>query len=213
MLPGLTPQMEAALRALDPIIVGLLEVNLPDYDLRLIDGASKLPWGDKMFLGSDPIYGKWLASDAFGDGIGDEVPALTVTLAPKAAATAGDLTAARVQGSPVRVWLAALDKATGGVVPDPILLFDGELDQPIIEGGLRTLSLDYDCVSAFERLFVDNEGIRLSDAHHQDVWPGETGLANVTGLVKTVIWGPGDRPPGIVTSSASSSQNYSDGEY
>ena len=189
--------MRVALQALDPVIVGLIEVNLPDYDLRLCDGATEVIWGGGRFVGRDPYYGSWISADSFSDGIGEEAPAMSVDLAPPSAADAAQLTAPNVQGSRVRIWFACIDKVTGGVVPDPMLLFEGELDQPPLEVEKLRLLLTYDLVTAFEGLFLDDEGIRLSDAHHQSVWPGERGLEYMTGTNRSIIWGPGDRPPGI----------------
>lgn len=204
-MTALTPAMEAALAATDPIVVALLEVTLPDYDLRLIDGASEVHWpghdgeADAVFVGQDPVYGPWTASDAFGDGIGDQVPAMGFTLKPTSIAQAVDLTDPAVQGSRTRVWFAVIDKATGGLVPDPYQLFEGELDQPTVTIGKGALDLEYSVASAFERLFLNDEGNRLSDAFHQLRWPGELGLQYMTGLVRQIIWGPGDRPSGITT--------------
>lgn len=199
----MTSEMRAALRALDPVVVGLIEVNLPDYDLRLLDGASELVWGGSKFVGRDPIYGAWISADSFSDGIGEEAPGMSVQFSPTSSANAGALTAPNVQGSRVRIWFAVVDKVTGGVVPEPMLLFEGTLDQPVLEIDKMRLVLDYDLVTAFEGLFVDDEGIRLSDAHHQSVWPGELGLEYMTGTNRTIIWGPGDRPQGISYSSGS----------
>ena len=48
-----------------------------------------------------------------------------------------------------------------------------------------------------ERFFDDDEGARLADGFHRSVWPGEEGLAFVTGVEKTVYWGM-DAPPSAV---------------
>lgn len=195
--PGFTPAVAAALTAFNPLVCALLEINLPDYDLRLVDGATQVPWGGSTFKGKDPNYGIWISTDALGDGLGDEVPALGLSFVPTNAVTAGQLTAPNVQGSRCRMWFAVIDRANGQVIPDPLIVFDGELDQPTVETGAHVLRLDYDVVSAFERLFLDDEGIRLSDAFHQSVWAGERGLEYMSGLVRSIIWGPGDRPAGI----------------
>lgn len=201
----MTAAMQAALRAINPVVVGLVEVNLPGYDLRLLDGASQVNWGGNRFVGRDPVYGSWISSDSFSDGMGDEAPAMSIQLAPSSEASAAELTAAEVQGSRARIWFAVIDKTTGGLVPDPLLLFEGVLDQPSLDVDKRKLTLDYDLVTAFEGLFLDDEGIRLSDAHHQAVWPGEKGLEYMTGTNRTIIWGPGDRPAGIAYTSRASS--------
>jgi len=203
---GLTPQMRAALETTDPICVALLEVRLPNYNLRVIDGASEVVWPNldgaaATFVGRDPTYGVWSASDAFGDGIGDQVPAMGFTLLPTDVANAASLTDPKVQTSRTRVWFAVIDKTTGGLVPDPYQLFEGELDQPTLTVGKGTLELEYTVASAFERLFLNSEGNRLSDAFHQLRWPGELGLQYMTGLVRQIIWGPGDRPSGITSAN------------
>lgn len=210
-LPGLTPQMEAALLAPAPLITLLLEVILPDRPLRLCFGATKVPAFGEDFIGRDPDYGTWLSSDAIGDGIGDEVPAVSLQFAPPTTAAVEELNAPEVQGSPTRIWFCVIDRATGGVVPDPYLLLDGELDQPTVTRAANALLLDYDVVSSLERLFNGDEGRRLSDAFQQQVFPGERGLEHMTGLVRTIIWGPGSKPAGLTTGG--SGGGYSGGGF
>lgn len=199
-MSALTPQMDIALAADRPMIFGAMEINLPGgVNLRLIDGGGEVPWGGNTFLGRDPVFGVLAAIDQPEDGVGDQAPSMNITLHPPATSAAATLSHPTMQGSRVRLWLGAIDRAAGGVVPDPYLVFDGELDQPILSVGLGTRVLEYECVSGFERLFQVDEGMRLSDSFHQSVWPGETGLDGITGIIKTIIWGPGDRPGAIVS--------------
>src|SRR3546814_10076287 len=72
---------------------------------------------------------------------------------------------------------------------EPLLLFTGELDQPTLTVDKGSRELEFECVSGFERLFDNEEGLRLADSWHQSVWPGEMGLANVSGIITTVYWG------------------------
>ncbi len=185
----LTLAMQTALAAPVVRIFGAVEINLPGYDLRLIDGPAAFkaaPWN--AFRGRDPVYGTLTAIDSLTDGIGDEAPKVSITLTPASGVAAGQLSAASLQGSPTRMWLGVVDVATGMVVPDPYLLFDGVLDVPTLNWG-RTRTVDYEIASVFERFFDLEEGIRLSDSWHQSVWPGELGLAFVTGVAETVPWG------------------------
>jgi hypothetical protein len=92
----------------------------------------------------------------------------------------------------MRLWLGVID-AAGAVVADPYLMFDGELDQPKLEIDYGARSVEMACVSSFERLFSDDEGIRLNPSNHKSVWPGETGLDAITGVTRQVIWGPGTK--------------------
>ena len=68
----------------------------------------------------------------------------------------------------------------------------------VFNEGLGERSLDMEFVSACERLFEVQEGARLSDAFHQEIWPGERGLANITGTKKKVYWG-GEVPQSGIT--------------
>jgi hypothetical protein len=103
------------------------------------------------------------------------------------------------QGAPVRMWLAVVDPDTGIVVPSPELLFAGEVDVATLNQDRAELSVDIAVASVFERLFEPDEGARLADSFHQGIWPGELGLANMTGTPVAPLWGPGEKPPGITS--------------
>jgi hypothetical protein len=197
-----TPAMEAELAKPFATVFGAVEIVLPAHTIRLLDGAGSLTFGGHTFTGQDDTFGVLSAIDSFSDGIGDEAPALNITLAPAGDAAAATLSSATMQGSPVTVWLGAVDRATGIVIADPLTIFVGELDQPILTADKGTRELEYECVSGFERLFSDDEGARLSDSHHKMVWPGETGLANVSSVTKTIYWGL-DRPAGSIVAATS----------
>jgi hypothetical protein len=184
-----TPTVDTALRADAPLIAGLLKIMLPSATVLLTDGSGEIPWNGETYLGRDPVYGVLAAVDQLSDGSGDEAPAIKFTLHPASDAAAADLAGATMQGSPVYLWLATINKATGAPYADPLLLFSGALDQPVLTLDRGTRELEYACVSSMERLFENQEGVRLADHFHQMVWPGETGLANVTSIIKTVYWG------------------------
>jgi hypothetical protein len=134
--------------------------------------------------------------------MGDDAPQISLTSCRARPPPRRHLAAAAMQGSRVRVWLGAV--SAGAVVADPYLLFDGEVDQPTLTVGKGTRTLEYDCVSSFERLFDLDEGFRLVDAEHQRIWSGETGLENVTALPRTIYWG-------AIGRSGSSGGNYGGG--
>ncbi|MFC3711257.1 hypothetical protein ACFOMD_01660 [Sphingoaurantiacus capsulatus] len=191
---SLSPQLEAALSGPSPTWFGALKIELPGHILRLLDGAGFVDFDGGTFVGRDPVYGVLAAIEEIGDGVGDEAPAIGITLHPASDASAAALAAPGMQGSRVSLFVGAVDRATGLVVPDPELVFVGELDVPTLRSTRNGRSLDFDVVSTFERFFDDDEGARLSDGFHQSVWPGELGLAHVTGVEKTVYWGM-DAPP------------------
>lgn len=190
MMSEFTPAMKAAMAARVVRIFGAVQIDFPGYALRLIDGPgafSAAPWN--AFVARDPMFGTIASIDSISDGTGDEAPQISMTLNPSRDAAVGQLAASAMQGSRVRCWLGVVQASTGIVVPDPMLLFDGKLDVATINWGARQRTVDYDIVSEFDRFFDLEEGIRLSDGHHQDVWPGELGCAFITGVAETIPWG------------------------
>lgn len=186
----LAPAMDAALQGVAPTLVGLVEITLPEYNLRLLaPGTGVIGWGAKTFTGNDPNFGVLAAVSELSDGTGDEAPAISLTLMPPTDAAAGFLAAPTMQGSPVKVWLAAVDRESGLVYADPELLFIGELDVPTIVSGPDGRTLEYEVVSVFERLFDQDEGARLVSGFHKPIWPGELGFDFVTGVEDAIYWG------------------------
>lgn len=185
----MTPALAAAIAADRALLFGAIEINFPGYDLRLVDGSAELMMGGEKFVGRDPTFGTISSIDSLTDGAGDQAPRVSLSLLPPSDTAAASLASAPMQRSRVRFWLGVLDMPTGIVVPDPLLLFDGELDVATMKWGMRTREVEYRIVSVFERFFDLEEGIRLSDSWHQSVWPGELGLSFVTGVTENVPWG------------------------
>lgn len=169
------------------------QADLPDHTARLLEASGEVTWVQGTFTGSDALLGSLEAIEVIQDGIGDQAPQLTVKFLPNKDADAIEICSPDLQGSRIRIWLGALNEL-GVVIDDPYLMFDGELDQPTLKIDYGKRELSYDCVSSFEKLFMLDEGNRLNSAHHKEVWPGETGLDDVTGVSRSIIWGPGYNP-------------------
>lgn len=176
----------------------LFQVDLPDQaPLCLLYGSGQLSVLGQTFVGSDDRFGALDSLTPPEDGVGDQAPNMSFVINCPSDASSATLASALYQGSRCRLWVGGLD-------PDEAqptwlgeyLIFDGELDRPILEGGTGELTLDFDVVSGFERLFSDSEGARLADSSHQVIWPGELGFVHVSGIQRTIVWGPGDRPGG-----------------
>jgi hypothetical protein len=196
-MSAFTPQMQTALAAPTVAIFGAVEILLPGYTLRLLDGAGAVTFGGRTFVGLDPTFGAIDSIEEISDGGGDEAPAVTLTLNPSGDAAAATLAASNMQGSQVSMWIGAVDPATGLVVPDPLLVFLGSVDVPTIKSASDGRQIEFEIVSAFEQFFFDDEGSRLSDTFHQTIWPGETGLAGVTGVDKQIYWGVESPRPSV----------------
>ncbi|WP_242140876.1 hypothetical protein [Sphingomonas sp. TREG-RG-20F-R18-01] len=191
--------MNTALAGDRPLIFGCVEINLPGYDLLLLDGAGEVMIGNRKFVGRDAIYG---AIDSVGklmDSGGESAPVITLTLLPSSDAALATLASARMQGATVVFRMAVLDKLTGKVVPDPYILFAGELDIPTVKWALNSRRLEFKVTSVFERFFQIEEGKRLAPSFHKSIWPGETGLDGVTFVEIPVPWGQNLPTPWIQT--------------
>jgi hypothetical protein len=201
---SLTPEMEVALAASNVTLFGCLKVELPDYTIRLLDGAGELIIDGEVYVGRDPTFGTASLGESFSDGDPNEAPHLSLAFFPPSTASAAELSSPAYQGSPVTLMVGAVDRVTGQVVPDPVVLFAGELDTCLltVSGNQRTVSVEV--VSVLERLFEQDEGARLNDGFHQSIWPGEKGFEFVTVDPTSLPWGAeGGRPAISVTGGGS----------
>jgi len=157
--------------------------------LRLLDGSGAVSFAGRTFLGLDPDYGVLASLQPITDGFGDTAPGLSVGINPPTADAGSILAGENMQGQSVILWLGVLNPLTGVVVPDPVVVFVGEVDQGIVNVTLGSRALSLTCVSIWERLFDDAQGVRLSNAYHQAAWPGERGLEFATSVSRQLPWG------------------------
>lgn len=196
-----TLAMDNALAA--PFVVDFMAVELvlPFQTIRLLAGASSLkfavpdaitnaPGPVQTFSGVDATYGTLSGIEGTTEGLGTSAPRLRLTLNPPTRAAAAQLNLPTNQGAMVRLWYGCLNVTTGEVIPDPLPLFWGKLDQPRVVGGPeRATGVEYDAASAMESLFAAEEGQRLNHAFHLRVFPGELGLQYVTEVERNLPWG------------------------
>ena len=167
--------------------------------LRLLDGAGAVSFAGRSFISLDPVYGVLAGLEPITDGFGDNAPALNVIINPPTADAAAVLAGEAMQGQPLLIWIGVLNPATGAVVPDPVLVFVGDVDQGVLGVGLGTRTITLNCVSIWERLFDDAQGVRLSNAYHQSAYPGELGFEYVTAIQRQLPWGSDSPRPAVVS--------------
>jgi len=188
-MTGMDPALANALAETNPTIFGAIEIVLPAHTLRLLTGSGVVSFDGKTFTGQDATFGVLDSIGNLTDGTGDEAPALQITLAPASDAAAADLSSASMQGAQVSIWLGAVDPSTGLVIGEPLLIFLGQLDTATLKVSANSRLLDLEITSAFEWFFFNDDGARLSDSFHKWLWPGETGLSQVTGVQHQIYWG------------------------
>lgn len=195
----LTPSLASALAEARVLLFGAVEINLPGHDLLLLDGSAEVMIGNRKFVGKDDVFGTIESISKIKDGGGESAPVLTLTLLPASDGALSILADAQMQGSPVLLRMGVLDPLTGLVVPDPYLLFTGELDVPTIKWGQNSQRLEYKVVSVFERFFQVEEGRRLASSFHRWVWPEEAGMDDVTDIETPLPWGEDVPNPWVQT--------------
>lgn len=169
-------------------LAGLVKIELPASTVRLCDGGLVI-WGAETFTAKDATFGTVGGLDGLTEGVGDEVPALSMRLIPAGDALPADLIQPGFQTARVRFWIAEVNPATSAVVGTPDLQFDGQLDQGTLSIGKDSRDLEFTVVSMAERLFNRAEGNSLSPTFHKSVWSGETGHDQANGMTIPVAWG------------------------
>lgn len=200
----LDPALAAALRQLRITFFAWAEFQLPGYPLRLLDGSGELSMGGHIWRGRDPVYGCMETAKGWSDGAGDSAPTLTLGMLPPGDTGLAKLLDPAAQGSAVTIGFSVLNPVTGQPIGEPCVMFTGELDVATIKWTGNERRVDWLVSSIGERLFQIDEGLRLSDALHQKVWPGQLGLEFVTGVEENVDWGQAPRAGAVVTGTAAS---------
>lgn len=169
-------------------LTNLLEVAFPSGTVRWSEGAA-IRWGSDVFMPRHATYGAVAGAESLSEGIGNEVPAMRLTIHPPSTSAAADLVQPGSQQARVRAWLARYDPQTATVTGTPDLTFDGFLDQARLVRGPGKFALECAVVSLLERLFELNTGNSLNPTFHKSIWPGEGGEDHATGLVLQDAWG------------------------
>lgn len=202
------PDMLAAVAEATVFRFAALEIILPGgTPLRLLDGASEATFTDggveRTFKGEDDTYGSLGQIQAVAEGLGVEAPRLKFALRPPTLAASAALCQPNIQGCPVTLWLGLVHPTSGLVLPDPEVLFVGNLDVPKYLRGSRRRVVEIDAFSAWESLFAVEEGQRLNDAFHARMYPAELGLVYVTEVERQMPWGGDGARPALVSSRGS----------
>jgi hypothetical protein len=179
-------------------LAGLCQIDLPGRTIRLCDGAF-VDWAGNRFDSQDVDFGTISTVDQVSEAVSDEAPSGKLTMLPPSTTAAAALFQPDAQGSTMTFWLAEINPATGGVVGAPDTLFVGFLDNISLKVGKTERSVDLEFMSQAERLFWTKEGNVLSSRFHKEVWPGETGLDQATGVQIAVPWGTSSPSRGTIS--------------
>lgn len=176
-------------------LTGLLKIELPGHTALLSDGGVTVFGGD-TYKPVDDLLGSIASVDTIAEGVGQEIPALEIQFAAPGVVAVTALSSGAIQQSRVRLWIAEYDTDTGAVVGTPELRFIGFVDQPTVSFALRQFTVTLTAVPDVEAMFFRDTGNGLSASFHKDLYPGELGHDNATGLSIPVAWGAQSPPRG-----------------
>lgn len=196
---ALDTSLEAALQGAAPLVCVLLKIELPEHTITLVDGVGEVEYDSETYTGEDAVYGVLDSVESITEQVGTEAPTVRFTFLPASLDALADITNPANQGSPIYIWFGAVDEATGLLIGEPELLFNGELDTAEVEAGPESTVIAFDAVSAWERLFEANEGHRLNHQFWQSVYPGALGLQYVTEIQRDLPWGYDAPRPRVVS--------------
>lgn len=175
-------------------IISIIKIQLKDGPtIRLSDGGF-ITVGGETYQGVDPVFGTIGSIESMSEGVGDEIPALEITMLPPETSAPAQLTAPNYQNSTVQISIGEYDQDTGLFIGSPDLMFLGQIDQPIFRVGRGRRELSFTVVSTAERLFMQNRGNSLTPRWQKSIWPGDKGQDNAVGLTIPVAWGVESRP-------------------
>ncbi len=172
----------AGLQQAGPVKATLVRIDLSAGAICLTDSGFAV-FNGETYHGKHPTHGVLSSVSSVADGAESTTTRIEITLLPDDAASAAVLGAPAVQGTRVQWWEAVIDPATGGLIGQPLLKFDGEIDKPRLNVG-ASWALVLDCGTQAERQLEPNADWRLNHAHQSKIWPGDTGLINVTNVVR-----------------------------
>ena len=169
-----------------------VRIELPDpgeeapYVARLLNGG-QVVIGGEVFSGLDARLGTLDRIESISDGVDAEASTASLILLPADAPAIETLAHPQAQGSPVTIRQGAVDTATGLPLGTE-LLFQGEINYSTLVADADGRAVRVELVTEEARALEPNDERRLSNAFHQSIWPGELGLAHVTGVAQPDYW-------------------------
>lgn len=177
-------------------LVGIMKLELPGRSILLCDGGM-VPYAGELYQSDDVTFGTVAGFEALTEGVGDELPAGTITFLPPDIAAAVELSQPGYQNSRLRLWIGEVDEASGLLFGEPDLMADWQTDKTVLKRSTGTRALEMVCVTRSQRLLTRNDGNALSSTAHQRVFAGERGFDNAVGMEMEVPWGVIAPPRGV----------------
>lgn len=161
-----------------------------DGGIAIYDAGAGISAGPEVYYGEHPEYGLLSSVSGVTNGSGDQTTRPNLGLLPKNDVAVSVLGSPLIQGSKVKIWSGAIDRATGLLVSAPKLEFSGLVDQPAVSAG-KSLTMTMQLITDGALQKEANADYRQNHAAHIRAWPSENGYANVSNVInatRTMEW-------------------------
>jgi hypothetical protein len=161
-----------------------VEGSFASGNVYLWSGRGTVTWNGQSWTG----VGTLGSITPVEEGSTVEARGTTLTLSGLDVTLLGDALTDVRQGLPVTVWLALFDD-TLTMVSNPVIAFQGRMDQPTISHDGSTATIQINCESRLVDLNTPAER-RYTNEDQQRDYPGDRGLEFVNSIQEvTIYWG------------------------
>ena len=171
-----------------------LELVLPERTVRLTSGGTVV-FGSQIYHPEDADIGVLSEVGEIEDGEVGEATAPDLSFA--AYTDAGVVELSGAQGSAWTLYWGLVNPETGAVIGTPETVTSGYLNVGALGFGPGKRALSFSSYTEEQFQLLDDSQRRLNPAHHKSIWPGETGLDNVTEYDRKVFWRADDPPRSV----------------
>lgn len=184
MARTMTAAAEAALDESHVITVLLAELEFPSGTVRFNSSDVLVEWDGNQYLGAASCSG----IEPIAESVQPQAAALNVRFSGLSSAFVDAILDDHYQGEPARIYVALWDRDDATLIDDPVLVFSGRMDEPVVEVGANaTLQL------ALENEMADWSRPRLRRYSHADqtaVYAGDLFFEWTEELQsKELVWG------------------------
>jgi|GEM_PF-576288 len=176
----------------------LVRMELRSGVVRLTDGGFAV-YGGELYLAAHPGIGSLDTIGQLTEGGSGTTTRSELMINAESDVAVAALADPLNQTGLVQWWEGSIDPATGLLIGQPLLKFQGQYDKARFSVDESSWSVVIECGTESELQLIPNTDWRANDAMHRKIW-GELGHANVSRLTDADYWRT-EAPSGAIGSS------------
>lgn len=163
----------------------LAVVEFDGETVRLCDSYRSVIWGGDEY----PACGDLVSFEPINESADLQINSIIAGITGVDQTYLSDLLNRNYLDRPIRIYRAYLDDS-GDIIGEPVLLFDGLMDEPTIQDspvdGSFLLGIS---ASSVWRDFDQRNGMRTNNNTHQKIFPGDKGFEFAAQILDQIKWG------------------------